>query len=170
MLLLFQKGRCYLFYIRDTLDKVASVSSLLLFFFGKVMNTVGDMIGTRLVHKKKKALKAWNILYLRVTPTSFFFFPLGMELGQIYFYFVISPFCPFILSTSAQASLLDLFHNATHVKHLSHLPTHTRAFKFIKKKKKIMDWLGAELDVCSLISIRQLLWMFRSMILQSNWM
>lgn len=120
--------------------------------------------------QKKKALKAWNILYLRVTPTSFFFFPLGMELGQIYFYFVISPFCPFILSTSAQASLLDLFHNATHVKHLSHLPTHTRAFKFIKKKKKIMDWLGAELDVCSLISIRQLLWMFRSMILQSNWM
>jgi len=29
-----------------------------------------------------------------------------------------------------------------------------------------MDWLGgAELDVCTLISIRQLLWMFRRMIL-----
>ena len=99
--LLFQECMRYLFYIKDTCWTWLQACPSLFFYLGKMIDTVGDMIGTRLVQKKKKKkVKAWNTLYLRVTPTSFFFSP-RMELGQIYFYFVISPFCPFILSAYA---------------------------------------------------------------------
>ena len=96
--LLFQECICYLFYIKDTCWTWLQACPSLFFYLGKMIDTVGDMIGTRLA--KIKNAESLKTLYLRVTPTSFFL-PLRMELGQIYFYFVISPFCPFILSAYA---------------------------------------------------------------------
>ena len=99
--LLFQECICYLFYIKDTCWTWLQACPSLFFLFGKNdRHGRGHDWNTACAKKK---VKAWNTLYLRVTPTSsfFFFFPLRMELGQIYFYFVISPFCPFILAAYA---------------------------------------------------------------------
>ena len=98
--LLFQECICYLFYIKDTCWTWLQACPSLFFLFGKNdRHGRGHDWNTACAKKK---VKAWNTLYLRVTPTSFFFFfPLKMELGQIYFYFVISPFCPFILAAYA---------------------------------------------------------------------
>ena len=82
------------------LDMVTGVSQPFFLFGKNDRHGRGHNWNTACAKKKKKRVKAWNTLYLRVTPTSFFF-PPRMELGQIYFYFVISPFCPFILSAYA---------------------------------------------------------------------
>ena len=53
------------------------------------------------------------------------------QASQIYFYFVISPIFPFVLSMCAQANFLDLFYTVTHVKYLSHLPTHVNSLIYV---------------------------------------
>jgi len=40
----------------------------------------------------------------------------------------------------------------------------------LKKKYRLVRGGEAELDVCNLIAIRQLLWIFRRIILESDWM
>ena len=51
--LLFQECICYLFYIKDTCWTWLQACPSIFFYLGKMIDTVGDMIGTRLVQKKK---------------------------------------------------------------------------------------------------------------------
>ena len=53
--LLFQECIRYLFYIKDTCWTWLQACPSLFFNLGKMIDTVGDMIGTRLVPKKKKS-------------------------------------------------------------------------------------------------------------------